>query len=156
MAGESLWHSYVDAMAIQNDDVSLLPCVGGVRHVHLFDFGFKTVDDVATADEAALVKAKGVGGSTPKIIISTVQSLQQKAPIRRDRTPEIRRGRTEMFFDLEGTDLGVEGEGLNVVNYLIGSIVRNSSQQATFDPFSPPTSDEEERALRGSSIGRPN
>ena len=65
-AGESPWHSYVNAMAIQNDDVSLLPGVGGARRVNLFDFGFRTVDDVAAADETALVKVKGVGGRQPK------------------------------------------------------------------------------------------
>lgn len=100
--------------------------------MNLFDFGFRTVDDVAAADETALVKVKGVGGSTAKTIISAAQSLQRKAPIRRDRTPDIRRGRTEVFFDLEGADPGIEGDGLSVVNYLIGSVVRSSSHQATF------------------------
>ena len=147
-AGESPWHSYVNAMAIQNDDVSLLPGVGGARRVNLFDFGFSTVDDVAAADETALVKVKGVGGSTAKTIISAAQSLQRKAPIRRDRTPDIRRGRTEVFFDLEGADPGIEGDGLSVVNYLIGSVVRSPSHQATFEPFFAPTFDEEERVLR--------
>ena len=52
-----------------------------------------------------------------------------------------------MFFDLEGADLGAEGEWLNVVNYLIGSIVRSSSQQATFDPFFASTFYEEEWVL---------
>ena len=46
----------------------------------LFNFGFKTLADVATADEAALVKVKVVGRSTAKTIINTAQSLQRKDP----------------------------------------------------------------------------
>ena len=82
-SGESPWQSYVNRMAIRNNDVSLLPGVSTARRQNLFDFGFMTVDDVAAADEVDLVKVKGVGGSTAKTIISAAQSLQQKAPIRR-------------------------------------------------------------------------
>ena len=147
-AGDSPWHSYVNAMAIQNDDVSLLPGVGGARRENLFAFGFRTVGDVAAADEPALIKVKGVGEPTAKIIISTAQSLQRKTPIRRDLTLEIRRGRTEVFFDLEGADPGIGGEGLEVVNYLIGCLVRLPARQAAFNPFFAATFDEEERVVR--------
>ena len=147
-AGDSPWHSYVNAMAIQNDDVSLLPGVGGARRENLFAFGFRTVGDVAFADEPALIKVKGVGEPTAKIIISTAQSLQRKTPIRRDLTLEIRRGRTEVFFDLEGADPGIGGEGLEVVNYLIGCLVRLPARQAAFNPFFAATFDEEERVVR--------
>ena len=148
-AGESPWQNYVNEMAIQNDDVSLLPGVGGARRENLFTFGFRTVDDVAASDEPALVQVKGVGGSAAKSIISAAQSLQQKAPVRRASTPDIRRGKTEVFFDLEGADPGIGGEGLSVVNYLIGCLVRLPSSQGSFKPFFASTFEDEEQVVRG-------
>jgi uncharacterized protein len=147
-SGESPWQSYVNRMAIQNNDVSLLPGVSMARRQNLLDFGFRTVDDVAAADEADLVKVKGVGGSTAKTIISAALSLQQEAPIRRAPTAEIRRGQTDVFFDFEGADPRIGGEGLTVVNYLIGCLVRSPSTPARFEPFFAPTFEDEERVVR--------
>lgn len=143
------WQTYVNSLAIQNNDVSLLPDVGPVRRQNLSEFGFRTVDDVAGADEPSLVQVKGVGAPTANSILSSAKSIQQGIPIRRNPTPEIPRGKTEVFFDLEGADPGIGGEGLQVVNYLIGVLVRRASDQATFEPFFAPTFEEEERVLRG-------
>ena len=141
------WEPYINSLAVQANDVSLLPGVGGSRRQVLVSAGFGSVDTMAKADEKSLISLPGIGGPTAKKIICSAQSIQQGIPIQFGTIPAIRRGTTEVFFDLEGTDPRIGVEGLEVVNYLIGALVRHTSKQATFVPFFASAFDEERRIL---------
>ena len=137
------WESYVNRMAIERNDVSLIPGIGPAMRRNLYASGFKVVDDVAASEEGALTEVDRVGLTTAKNFITSARSIKQRAPIRRGPTPPIRRGSTDVFFDFEGTDPRIIVEGLEVVNYLIGALERRPSGQPTFVPFFAPTFDAE-------------
>ncbi len=40
-----------------------------------------------------------------------------------------------MFFDLEGAAPGLDPEGIGLVNYLIGHVIRSPGQPAIYEPF---------------------
>lgn len=142
------WESYVNKLAVEANDVSLLPGVGGAKREVLASAGFGSVDTISEADEKSLIRLPGIGGPTAKKFISSAQSIQQGVPIQRGTISAIRHGETEVFLDLEGTDPRVGGEGLEVVNYLIGTLIRKASEQSTFVPFFAPTFDGEEQILQ--------
>ena len=146
--GKWPWESYVNKLAFEANDVSLLPGVGGAKREALARAGFGSVNTVAKADEKSLIGLPGIGGPTAKKFISSAQAIQQSVPIRRGKVPAIPRGKTEVFLDLEGTDPRIGVEGLEVVNYLIGAVVRKASEQSTFVPFFSPAFDGEERILK--------
>ena len=146
-AGRWPWESYVNTMAIERNDVSLIPGVGPTMRRNLYASGFKVVDEVATTDEKTLTQVDRVGVATAKKLISSAKSIWQGAPVRRNPTPTVRRGATEVFLDFEGTDPRVNAEGLEVVNYLIGALVRCPSHQPAYIPFFAPTFDAERAML---------
>ena len=146
--GDWPWESHVNDMAIQRSDVSLIPGVGPSIRENLRASGFRTVVDVATTDEQTLTEVHRVGLATAKKFVSSAIAIQQGAPVRRGPTAEIKRGATEVFFDLEGTDPRIGCEGLEVTNYLIGAAVRRPSGEATYLSFFAPTIAGEEGILR--------
>ena len=141
------WESYVNRLAVEANDVSLLPGVGGTRREVLTRAGFGSVDTMARADEKSLIELPGIGGPTAKKFISSAQAIQQSVPVLRGEIPAIPRGKTDVFLDLEGTDPRIGVEGLEVVNYLIGALVHKASDEPTFVPFFAPAFDGEERIL---------
>lgn len=134
-AAEWPWKSYVDQMAVERNDVSLLTGIGAARRGDMSAAGFGRVDQVATADESALTEIKGIGVKTASLIKASAQALMEERVLRRAATPDIRRGRTEVFFDFEGTDPQYGTEGLEVTNYLIGNVWRPANGLSVFRPF---------------------
>ena len=82
-----------------------------------------------------------------KKFVSCAQAIDQGVPIRRTPVPSIRRGKNEVFLDLEGTDPRLGVEGLEVANYLIGVLVRRDQEPAAFEPFFATSFDEEAKIL---------
>ena len=68
-------------------------------------------------------------------------------PVRRAPTPPLGRATTEVFLDFEGTDPRIGAVGLEVVNYLIGALVRRPLTNDTFTPFFAASFADEERIL---------
>ena len=122
------WASYVDTKAIEANDVSLITGVGSSVRTNLVEAGYATLERIATANETELVKARSIGASTAKKIVVSAQAIQGQKPLRRGELAEIRRGKTEVFFDFEGAQdnaaIGEEGDGLELVSYLIGAVHR--------------------------------
>ena len=133
------WASFVDNLAIQRNDVSLLPGVGQAKRGDLIAAGFETVDDVVDAELSNLTDIKGIGGKTAANLVTSAQAITSGCPVSRGPFPEVPLGRTKVFFDLEGTDTRGTPEGLEVINYLIGALLRPGDQTADgtaqFVPF---------------------
>ena len=142
------WETYVNELAVQTNDVSLISGVGPVVRENLVSAGFTTVAAVANAQEQNLTKIRRVGVATAKKFISTAKAIHQNSPIRRSDNVQIPRGKTEVFFDFEGTDPRIGVEGLEVVNYLIGALVRSPSEPVRFVPFFAESFEDEERILQ--------
>ena len=134
------WKSFANQMAIDGKDVSLLPGIGPVKRADLVVAGFSRLNDVAAARESALTQIKGIGSKTAKNLITAAQALVQDRIIRRAPNPEIPSGSTEVFFDFEGTDPQLGAEGLEVTNYLIGTVWRTPNHTPQYLPFFAPNS----------------
>lgn len=146
--GKWPWETYVDLMAIERNDVSLLSGVGPARRGALIAAGFATVNDVAAAGIDSLILIKGVAAKTATNMTTSARALTGGQTIRRGPTPEMPRGKTEVFFDLEGTDPRLASDGLEVTNYLIGALWRPIGGIAQYVPFFAATSLDEQANLR--------
>lgn len=147
-SGKWPWANYVNQMAIQRNDVSLLPGVGETIRRNLMSAGYYTVDYVAAAKESELIAVPRVGPPTARKLVTSAQALVQKRPVRRGPNPQVRRGKTEVFFDFEGTDPRLATDGLEVTNYLIGALWRSVRGTAHYVPFFAATNLDEQANLR--------
>ena len=129
------WASFVNNLAIQRNDVSLLSGVGQAKRGDMTAAGFETVEDVAEAEFSELTNIKGVGAKTAANFVTSAQAITSGRPISRGPSPEVPLGRTDVFFDLEGTDTRLTPEGLEVTNYLIGALLRPMGGAAQYVPF---------------------
>ena len=129
------WVSYVDGMAVAANDVSLISGVGAATRSNLVEAGFTTVYNIASADEADLVSVRRIGTATAKKMVLSAQAIQGKKPLRRRGLSELRRGKTEVFFDFEGAQGQDEDDGLEMVNYLIGAVYRTSGGEEQYRAF---------------------
>ena len=141
------WVSYVDGLAVAANDVSLIPGIGAATRSNLVEAGFSTVQNVASAEEADLVAVKRVGVATAKKMVVSAQAIQGKKPLRRGEMAELRRGKTEVFFDFEGAQAQDEVDGLEMVNYLIGAVYRTHGGPAQYKPFFAESFDKEDDNL---------
>ena len=142
------WETYVNHLAIEASDVSLVPGVGVATREGLIDEGFRTVETVANARLDQLTKVRRVGAATAKKFVSAAQAIHGGDPVRRDGSLQLPTASTQVFFDFEGTDPRIGADGLEVVNYLIGALVRHSLEPATFVSFFAESLDDEERVLK--------
>ena len=147
-AGEWPWKSYVNQLAVQQNDVTLLTGIGAAKRPDMVKAGFSRVDQVASADESVLTDIRGIGSKTASLLMASARALEQGQVIRRAPTPTVLRGRTEVFFDFEGTDPQLGSEGLEVANYLIGNVWRPVGGKPEFLPFFASTVLDEEANLR--------
>ena len=147
-AGRWPWENYVNSLAMEANDVSLIPGVGVAKRQDFLGAGFKTVDAIADAEAQELTKLKGVGITTARKFITAASAIHQSQPVQRQKDFQVPQTNTGVFIDLEGTDPRIGVDGLEVVNYLIGALVRDSSQPPTFKPFFASAVEEEESILR--------
>lgn len=118
----SPWSSYCDRLAIERQDVSLVSGVGPTTRDKLVAAGFRRLEDVARASDEALRAVKGVGPARARQFATSARAIlagrhERLAPCA---FPE---GRTEVFFDLEGTSEQATDEGWTSMDYLIGAVV---------------------------------
>jgi uncharacterized protein len=146
-AGEWPWVSFVNGLAKKQNDVSLLPWVGPAKRQVLVAAGFDTVDDVAVTTEEELTELDGIGEATASKYVSSAHSITRGVPVRRAVTPRVASAPTQVFFDLEGTDPMIGEDGLAVVNYLIGAVVRRPPGGEEFVPFFASSPEDEKKNL---------
>ena len=137
------WTSYVDTKAIEANDVSLITGVGVSVRTNLVEAGYATLESIATANETELVKVRRIGASTAKKMVVSAQAIQGQKPMPRGELAEIRRGKTEVFFDFEGAQDQDELDGQELVNYLIGAVHRTPGSEGEYTAFFADTFDAE-------------
>ena len=128
------WESYVNGLALAANDVSLVAGVGGSTRALLAAMGIETVADLASSDEEVLTQIKGIGEARARRFLTSARALASGAVVPRGLLPQILAGRTQVFLDLEGSLPEMADEGPDVVNYLIGNVVREKGSPVFF-PF---------------------
>ena len=145
--GKWPWESYVNRLAVEADDVSLVTGIGPATRERLVAAGIRTVEDISRADVASLTAIKGIGTATAQKATLSAQAQLAGKPLRRGPELDVRRGRSEVFFDFEGLDPELRNEGLDKVNYLIGAVYRRADGPPNFVPFFAESPDEVEANL---------
>jgi len=137
------WESYVNNLAIAANDASLIPGIKSRRREHLVDAGFTTVNEIAEASNEDLENIKGIGNTTAEKMIACAKALDRQSIFFKQPSPELPKHDTEVFIDLEGSNLYPSKSGSAMVNYLIGTVVRTNNSAEEFVSFFADTPDQE-------------
>jgi uncharacterized protein len=128
------WETYVNSLALAANDVSLVSGVGDSTRALLAAEGIETVTDLASSDEEALTRIKGIGDARARRFLTSARALMSGRVVPRGPAPRVAAGQTQVFLDLEGSLPEMADEGPDIVNYLIGNVVRQHSAPS-FVPF---------------------
>jgi len=134
-AAEWPWERYSNHEAIRTRDVSLIGQVGPKKKEKLVERGFKKIWDIAYASVDVLQTISGISEITAEKLILNAKAIMKNEPMPADLSglqfPAVS---TEIFLDIEGTDEpDLEGTA-DVVDYLIGTIVRRHDRDE-YHPF---------------------
>ena len=124
--GKAPWVNYCNEIAVQNNDISLIPGIGKSKRASMIEAGFDSVHDVASSMADELQKIKGVGKKTAAAYLDSARSIISGQPIRKGGTIDLPERRTEIFLDLEGLN-DVFDDTLS--DYLIGVLVRMDGKE---------------------------
>lgn len=141
------WEGYVNGLALAANDVSLVSGVGDSTRALLAAVGIDTVADLASADEERLNRIKGIGDAKARRFLTSARALVSGAVVPRGPMPRVSAGRTQVFLDLEGSLPEMADGGPDIVNYLIGNVVRENDAPS-FVPFFADGPDGEGQNLR--------
>ena len=123
------WRAHNDRVARESGDVSLVDGVGAAIHSLLLRAGIRTVDDMLRAGPDRLRTRYGIGKKRAASYITSAKALSTGEPVQRGPGPELPARRTEVFLDVQGTDIiGDE----NPMDYLLGALVRRDGREEYF------------------------
>ena len=105
------------------------------------------MERIASADETELVSVRRIGAASAKKMVVSAQAICENQPLPRGELSELRRGKTEVFFDFEGAQEENEDGGLEMVNYLIGAVYRTEGREPQYKPFFAESFDQEDDNL---------
>ena len=146
-SGLSPWTSYCNKKAIETNDVSLVAGISAKTKDKFVDSGYKTVQDLAEAKLEHLIELKGVGKKTARKYVITAQALHTNEPIILDKDAiDFPDCKVEIFLDLEGIDPTMADENTPQIDYLIGILVRENSDEK-YIPFTAKDTDHEKEML---------
>ena len=80
--------------------------------------------------------------------VTSADAQMHSRPVARGKVRDIPCGKNEVFVDLEGTDPRIGADGLEVVNYLIGAVIRRPSGEAAYKAFFATAFEHEEHVLK--------
>ncbi|MXX20592.1 MAG: TM0106 family RecB-like putative nuclease [Cenarchaeum sp. SB0661_bin_35] len=125
------WSNYCNKVAIQKDDVSLIPGVGRSRHTKLVNAGLHTVQDVASSSMERLQRIDGIGVKRSSDYTKAARAIKSGKCVRKDHPVDLPERTTEIFVDLEGFSENFDDK---FTDYLIGVIVRRDGVEV-YHPF---------------------
>jgi predicted RecB family nuclease len=133
--GKWPWKNYVNTLAIEANDISLISGVGVTTREALIHGGYRNLEALMNAKIKELTKIRGIAEKKARKFITSARAIYESYPVRRDHNVQLEKSSIQVFLDLEGTDPRIGVDGLDVTNYLIGALVRRDSEPATFIPF---------------------
>lgn len=119
------WRVHNDRTARESGDVSLVSGIGVDTRSKLLGAGIRTVNSMLRAGQDRLTAIDGIGRRKASSYIASAEALSTGRPVQKGTAPELPAGRTEMFLDVQGTD--VMGEE-NPMDYLLGALVRRDGR----------------------------
>jgi predicted RecB family nuclease len=121
------WENYGMKVAKRTKEISLIPDVGQMKKSKLLQVGITTLEDMANA-EIGKMRISGISVKSLERWKLSAQMLLQNSH-RVLEKPRLPIAKTEMFLDLEGTDVFVlEGSEVKA-DYLVGLVIRESNQE---------------------------
>ena len=125
------WERYCNDTAIRNNDVSLIPGIGGALRQSMVQAGFDTVQSVAESTTTKLQQIKKIGAKTAVEFLTSAQAITAGTHIRRSGTVNLPDKAVQIFLDFEGLDKEADD---TIQNYLIGALVRIDGKEK-YHPF---------------------
>ena len=120
------WSSYCNEIAIQNNDISLIPGIGASKRDAMSKAGFRTVQDVASSTTTPLEEIKGIGKKTASAYWAAARAITGKECIKKTGIKKLPERQTEIFLDLEGLNAVFDD---TLSDYLIGILVRKDGKE---------------------------
>ena len=133
------WQTFGDRLAIENRDVSLISGVGPVLQSELHQANFIGIEDVARSRLDELLDVRGVGPAKARRLLPKAKALTSAQAIRLDGPIDLPDSGAELFFDMEGDEIG------EPLVYLIGVIARVGTKTAYHSFFAETPACEEEQ-----------
>lgn len=133
------WSDYSDKVAVQNDDLSLIPGMDRKTRQVLKERGMGTVEALLEAGAGALRRA-GVSPADTAVYTTRAESIKSGNPVRRGPTLTMQRAEADVFLRVE--------EAMSGEVYMIGALIRcgDARRHHTFVSAGP---DDEARMLDG-------
>ena len=125
------WTNYCNEVAVQNNDISLIPGIGPNKRGLMAEVGFGTVQDVASSTAVALERVKGIGKKTSAMYLDSARAIVSGECVRKGSTIDLPERRIEIFLDLEGLNDVFDD---TMSDYLIGALVRVDGKE-TYHSF---------------------
>ena len=123
------WTSYCNKKAVETNDISLVAGISLKTKNQLFH-KFKTVEELSMASILDLTAIKGIGDKTAIKYVNTAKAIHSKTHIVIDKDKiDFPQRKVEIFLDLEGIDPTMAEEGIPQIDYLIGILVREKSEE---------------------------
>ena len=123
------WTNYCNKKAVETNDISLVAGIS-LKTKNNLVHKFKTVEDLSKASILDLTAIKGIGDKTAIKYVNTAKAIHSGTHMIIDKDKiEFPQRKVEIFLDLEGIDPTMAEEGIPQIDYLIGILVRENSEE---------------------------
>jgi len=123
------WTSYCNKKAVETNDISLVAGIS-LKTKNNLVHKFKTIEELSKASILDLTAIKGIGDKTAIKYVNIAKAIHSKTHIiiNKDKI-EFPQRKVEIFLDLEGIDPTMAEDGIPQIDYLIGIVVREKSEE---------------------------
>ena len=123
------WTSYCNKKAVETNDISLVAGIS-LKTKNNLVHKFKTIEELSKASILDLTAIKGIGEKTAIKYVNIAKAIHSKTHIiiNKDKI-EFPQRKVEIFLDLEGIDPTMAEDGIPQIDYLIGIVVREKSEE---------------------------
>ena len=142
------WESYCNKKAEETNDISLVAGISLKTKSRLAENAFKTIEDLVGASIENLTEIKGIGTKTATKYVTTAKAIHTKTHIITNKESiDFPERKVEIFLDLEGIDPTMAVDETPQIDYLIGILVRENSEEKYMSFTAKDTNHEKEMLL---------